>query len=114
MTYMATSNISTQALGIMKLIIVLVIITLYLVCLIYAWALRRFLKKKYAFLLYDLYDHALTQEPLAAQGVIKVSILVDSSLVIITIYLVCHEIYNFGRPFLGYHYDILCLIYARE
>ena len=25
-----------------------------------------------------------------------------------------HEIYNFGRPFLGYHYYILCLYHAQE
>ena len=93
MTYMATSNIRTPAVGIMIFIILLdmslVIITLYLVCLIYAWELRRRFFKKYAFLLYDLYGHALTQEPLATQGVMKVTIFVDPSLVIITICLVC-------------------------
>ena len=25
-----------------------------------------------------------------------------------------HEIYNFGTPFLGHHYNVLCLIYAWE
>ena len=42
--------------------------------------------RKNAFPLYDLYDHALAQEPLP-KGVMKVKILVDPSLVIITIYL---------------------------
>ena len=42
-------------------------------------------KKNNAFSLYDLiYGHALAQEP----GLMKVTILVDPSLVIITIYLV--------------------------
>ena len=40
-----------------------------------------------AVLLYDLYGHSLAQEPLP-RG---------------------HEIYNFGRPFLGHHYYILGL-----
>ena len=54
-----------------------------------------------------------------APGVMKFSILVDPPLVIITILSVCllwpipgtrtrvpggHEIYHFGRPFLGHHY----------
>ena len=51
MTYMATPNIRTPALGAMESTILvnhsLVIITIYLVCLIY-----------------DLYDHTLAQEPL--------------------------------------------------
>ena len=38
-----------------------------------------------AFSLYDLYGHALSQEPSPAG----------------------HEIYNLGRPFLGHHYYIL-------
>ena len=41
MTYMATPKIGTPALGVMKFTILvdpsLVIITIYLVCLIYAW-----------------------------------------------------------------------------
>ena len=41
-----------------------------------------------AFSLYDLYGHALAQEPLP-RGVKKFTILVDPSLVIITIYSVC-------------------------
>ena len=45
-------------------------------------------KKNNAFSLYDLiYGHALAQEPLS-KGVMKVTILVDPSLVIIIIYLV--------------------------
>ena len=43
--------------------------------------------RNYAFSLYDLYDHALAQEPLP-RG---------------------HEIYNFGKPFFGHHYYILGL-----
>ena len=42
------------------------------------------------FSLYDLYGHALAQEP-RPQG---------------------HEIYNFGRSFLGHHYHILSLPYS--
>ena len=50
MTYMATPNIRTLALGVLKFKILvdpsLVIITTKLVCLIYAWEYRkRFLKK---------------------------------------------------------------------
>ena len=41
--------------------------------------------RNYAFLLYDLHGHALAQEPLPR--VMKFTILVDSSLIIITIYL---------------------------
>ena len=44
-------------------------------------------KRNYAFSLYDLYGHTLAQEPLP-RG---------------------HEIYNFGRLFLGHHYYILGL-----
>ena len=44
-------------------------------------------KRNNAFSLYDLYGHALAQEPLPQ----------------------VHEIYNFGRPFLGHHYYILGL-----
>ena len=44
-------------------------------------------KKNNAFSLYDLYGHALAQEPLPGG----------------------HEIYNFGRPFHGHHYYILGL-----
>ena len=43
--------------------------------------------RKNSFPLYDLYRHALAQE-LCPGG---------------------HEIYNFGRPFLGHHYYILSL-----
>ena len=43
--------------------------------------------KKNAFSPYDLYVHTLAQEPLVWG----------------------HEIHNFGRPFLGYHYYILSL-----
>ena len=45
-----------------------------------------------AFSLYDLYGLALAQEPLP-RG---------------------HEIYNFGRPFLGHPTYLVCLIYAWE
>ena len=45
-------------------------------------------KKNNAFSLYDLYGHALAQEPLP-RGFMKFTILVDPSFVIITIYLVC-------------------------
>ena len=42
--------------------------------------------RKNAFPLYDLYGHALAQEPLPR----------------------AHESYNFGIPFLGDHYYIQC------
>ena len=46
-------------------------------------------EKKNAFSLYDLYGHTLiAQEPLP-QGVMKFTILLDPSLVIITTHLVC-------------------------
>ena len=65
-------------------------------------------KKNYAFLLYDLFDHAPVQE-LLHRGVIKFTTLVDLSMVIFTMHLVClnhtpilpppwsgsHEIYKF-------------------
>ena len=44
-------------------------------------------KKNNAFSLYNLYGHVLAQTP--APGVMKSTILVDLSVVIITIYLVC-------------------------
>ena len=44
-------------------------------------------KRKNAFSLFDLYDHALAQEPL----------------------LWGHEIYNFGSNFFGHHHYILSL-----
>ena len=45
-------------------------------------------KKNNAFSLYDLYGHTLAQEPLP-WGVMKFTIFVEPSLVIIIIYLVC-------------------------
>ena len=49
-------------------------------------------KRNNAFSLYDLYGHALAQEP-RPRG---------------------REIYNFGRPFLGHHYYLVCLINVWE
>ena len=66
----------------------LVITIIYLVCLIYSVGVeKKILKKNNAFSLYDLYGHALAQEPLP-RG---------------------HEIYNFGRPFLCHYNYILSL-----
>ena len=45
-------------------------------------------KKDYAFLLYDLFGHAPVQE-LLHRGVIKFTTLVDLSIVIFTMHLVC-------------------------
>ena len=42
----------------------LVIITILSICLIYVWVKRRRFLKKNAFLLYDLFGHAIAQEPL--------------------------------------------------
>ena len=65
----------------------LVIIIIYLVCLISSWEKEDEFYRNNAFPLYNLYGHALAQEPLP-KGVIKVTILVDPSFVIITIFLV--------------------------
>ena len=59
----------------------LVIITTYFVSRSMPWS------RNNAVSLYDLYGHTLAQEPLP-RG---------------------YDIYNFGRPFLGYHYYILSL-----
>ena len=48
---------------------------------------KKIFKRNNAFSLYDLYGHALAQEP-CPRG---------------------HEIYNFGGPFRGHHYYILGL-----
>ena len=66
----------------------LVIINIYLVCLTYAWECNEHFYRKNAFPLYYLYGHAQAQEPLP-RGSGKLPILVDPSLVIITLYLVC-------------------------
>ena len=65
----------------------LVIIILPSVCLIYAWVQRRRFLKNNPFSLYDRYDHALAQNPCPGG----------------------HEVYNFGRSFLGHHYCKLSL-----
>ena len=75
----------TSVPGVMKVTILvdpsLVIIIKYLVCLIYAWEYRRRFLRNNAFSLYDLYGHALYQNP-SLGG---------------------HESYIFGRTFLGHH-----------
>ena len=51
---------------------------------------REDFKRNNDFSVYDLYGHAQAQEPLP-RGVMKFIILVDPSLVIITIHLVCMD-----------------------
>ena len=88
MTYMATPQHKIPSLGVMKFTILvdhyLVIMTIYYVCLIFAWGDgRRFLNN--AFLLNDLYGHAPAQEP--CNGGHKTTIFIDSS----------HHYYIFSR-----------------
>ena len=91
---MATPLHKTTAPGFMKFTILvdpsLVIITTYLVCMIFMYlgVEKKIFKRNNAFSLFDLCDHALAQKPLSP-GVMKFTILVDPSLVIIIIYLVC-------------------------
>ena len=62
------------------------IITIYLVCLFYAWEYREeYFLRNDTVSLYELYDHALAQEPLPQ----KFTNLVDPSLDIITTIMVC-------------------------
>ena len=83
MTYMPKPQHKNPCPGVMKLPILvdrsLVIITIYLVYLIYAWEQRRRFFKNNAFLLYELHGHALAQEPCFGG----------------------HEIHNYERPSLG-------------
>ena len=69
MTYMATPNIKTPDLWVKKFTILVD-------------------PRNNAFSLYDLYGHALAQEPLP-RGLRNLQNLVDPLLVIITLYLVC-------------------------
>ena len=86
MTYMATPQQKNPCPRVMKFTISvdpsLVIITIYFVCLIYAW---KDVKKK--ILKGIMHFHTLAQEPLP-RG---------------------RDNYSFGRPFLGYYYYILSL-----
>ena len=70
----------------------LVIITIYLLCLFYAWEKgRTILKNNHLFSLYNLYVYGQAQEPLP-RG---------------------HENYNFGRSVHGNHYYTLtCSFYG--
>ena len=91
MTFMAITQIKRAPTpGVMKITILvdssLVIITIHLVCLICAWEQRRFLKKQCIFTIKLIPPHLSTRAP--SLGVIKFTILVDPSLVIVTIHLV--------------------------
>ena len=133
-TYMAMAQDKNPAPWVMKITILvdpsLVIITEYLVCLINAWEQRRkILKKRMQFHYMTLWPRPCTRTP--APEVMKFTILVDLSFVIISTYLVCliyaweqrrrflkkysnftlftpklppllmggHEIYNFQSPY---------------
>ena len=94
MTYIARlqHNIRTPSPGVMKFTILvdpsLVIITLHLVCLFYAWEKRRRIKKKKMHFHYMTYMAMPLHKNPCPGG---------------------HETYNFGRPFPGLHYYILSL-----
>ena len=119
MTYMATAQHKNPCPGVMKLTIQvhpsLVIITIYLVYLIYAWEQRRRFLKRDVFLIYELLVYGRppsTRTP--APGVMKFTILVDTSLVIIIIHLVClNHVPEQRRKFYPYPTDATYQIWLR-
>ena len=111
-THMATAQHQNPCPGVMKFTILvnpsLVIITLYLVYLNYAWEYRRRFVRNNAFSSYNLYICPRSSIRTHAPGVMKYTIQVDSSLLIITIYmyLVC-LIYAYDKKYI--HFSLFTL-----